>query len=106
MSKYASYVRFTARPGQRDALIDLLLAAAESLSDTDECDLYVINASRDEEDVVWVTEIWETEAASRAALAVEGAAENIQKVLALLAERPEKVSLDAIGGKGVRSDEA
>jgi quinol monooxygenase YgiN len=99
--KYASYVRFTARPGQRDALIDLLLQAAESLSETDECELYVINASQDEEDAVWVTEIWESEAASRAALKVEGAAENIQKVLALLAERPEKVTLEVVGGKGL-----
>ncbi len=101
MSKYASYVRFTARPGQRDALVDLLLQAADSLSATDTCELYVINVSQDEEDVVWVTEVWDSEQEARAALAVEGASANIQQVLALLATRPEKVTLEPVGGKGL-----
>lgn len=104
MPKYASYVKFTALPGQRDALAELLLQAAAGLHDNPACAFYVINRAVDEPDVVWVTEVWESAAAADAALTDAATRTRIQRVVALLAARPEKISLEALGGKGLAGE--
>ena len=57
-TRVGRYVRMVARPGQGPALADTLLRVATSLRDAPGCELYLVNASADEEDTVWVTEVW------------------------------------------------
>ena len=101
MPQYGCYVKFTAQSSKRDALVELLLKAAEQVTPIAECELYVINTSPDEPEAVWVTEIWNSQADSEAALKVEGAKENIQQVLALLADKPQRTVVQPVGGKGL-----
>jgi quinol monooxygenase YgiN len=51
------YVKLTAQAGRGDDVAQLLLCAAESLREVAGCELYVINRSRSEPDVVWVAPI-------------------------------------------------
>jgi quinol monooxygenase YgiN/mannose-6-phosphate isomerase-like protein (cupin superfamily) len=96
-------VRFTAQPGRGDELARLLLRAADSLRDTAGCELYVVNRSASEPDVVWVTELWVSQEALDASLEQlqtdEGKAQ-VAEVGALLAQPPELTELEPVGGVG------
>lgn len=101
MSAYGCYVKFTARPGQRDALVEHLLHAAAGVRAVAGCQLYLINTSPTEPECVWVTEVWRSQQEHDAALAIEGAQQAILQVLPLLAGSPEKIDLLPVGGKGL-----
>ena len=101
MSAYGCYIKFMARPGQRDTLVELVLQVAASLEAVAGCELYVINTSPSEAESVWVTEIWRSQEENNAALSVEGAQELIGKVRSLLAGPPERVDVQPVGGKGL-----
>lgn len=100
MGAYGCYVKFSALPGQRDILVELLLHAASLVQTTAGCELYIINTSPTETNSVWVTEMWRSQRDHDASLSVEGAAEHIKKVLPLLAASPEKIDVLPVGGKG------
>lgn len=103
MSGVGRYVKFTAQPGRGDELATLLLAAADSLRDVAGCELYVINRSASEPDVVWVTELWLDQAALDASLEqlqTEAGQAQIAQVTALLAGPPERIDLEPLGGVG------
>jgi quinol monooxygenase YgiN len=95
------YVRMVAQPGQGAALADLLLRVAEGLRATPGCELYLINATPDEPDTVWVTEMWADAAASDRALSADLGEVGIGEVMALLAGPPELVDLRPLGGPGL-----
>jgi quinol monooxygenase YgiN len=101
MSPYGCYVKFTARPGQRDALVDHLLHAAALAENAPGCQVYIVNISPSEPESVWVTEVWRSQQEHDASLNVGEAQAAIKQVLLLLAGSPEKVDLLPMGGKGV-----
>jgi len=101
MSAYGCYVKFTAQPGQRDALVQHLLNAAAFVEKTAGCQLYIINTSPTEPESVWVTEVWRSQQEHDASLTIEGAQAAIKQVLPLLAGSPEKIDLLPVGGKGL-----
>ena len=97
------YVKFTAQPGRGDEVAQLLLRAAESLRDVAGCELYVINRSASDPDVVWVTELWlsrEALDASLEQLATDEGKAQVAEVGALLAQPPEMTELEPLGGVG------
>ena len=101
MSAYGCYVKFTTRPGQRDALVEHLLCAVAGVRSAAGCELYLINTSPTEPESVWVTEVWRSQQEHDASLTIEGAQEAIQQVLPLLVGSPEKIDVLPVGGKGL-----
>jgi quinol monooxygenase YgiN len=101
MSAYGCYVKFTALPGQSDALVEHLLRAAAGVRSVAGCQLYLINTSPTEPESVWVTEVWRSQQERDASLAIEGVQEAIKRVLLLLAGSPEKIDVLPVGGKGL-----
>ncbi len=101
MSSYGCYVKFVARPGQRERLVELLLQAAAGIEEAPGCQLYIVNTSPTEAESVWVTEVWRSQEEHDASLTVEGARELIEKALLLLAGSPEKIDVLPVGGKGL-----
>jgi quinol monooxygenase YgiN/mannose-6-phosphate isomerase-like protein (cupin superfamily) len=96
----------TAKPGQGEALADRMLEVAEGLRETAGCDLYLINRSADEADVVWVTEQWRSQEELDAALQSPGALESIGQVRELIADGGmERVDLQPLGGAGTLNGE-
>jgi quinol monooxygenase YgiN/mannose-6-phosphate isomerase-like protein (cupin superfamily) len=96
-------VKFTAQPGRGDEVAQLLLRAADSLRDTAGCELYVINRSPAEPDVVWVTELWLSQDALDASveqLETEEGKAQVAEVVALLADPPALTELEPLGGVG------
>jgi quinol monooxygenase YgiN len=98
---YGMHVRFTARPGQGDALAELLLEAADGVRAIDACRLYLVSRSREDRDAVWVTEAWTSRAAHDASLEDEAARALIGRAMPLLAGPPQATELLPLGGKGL-----
>jgi quinol monooxygenase YgiN/mannose-6-phosphate isomerase-like protein (cupin superfamily) len=103
MTGVCRYVKLTAHEGQGDALAQLMLQVAESLSGFPGCELYVINRSPSEPDVVWVTELWLSQKAIDTSLQMlqseDGKARG-EQVMALLEGPPERIDLEPLGGVG------
>jgi quinol monooxygenase YgiN len=100
MSKVGLYVKFTTHPGQRDALVALLLEAAGGIQTVESCELYIVNVSATEPETVWVTEVWSSAATHEASLTFEGSKAMIKRAMPLIAG-VERIDLLPIGGKGL-----
>jgi quinol monooxygenase YgiN len=100
MSRFGIYGKFTAHAGKRDALVQALLEAAAGLQSFEGCEVYIINVSETEPDVVWVTEVWRDQAAHQASLAIPGTKDLIQRTRPLIAGI-EQTKLVPVGGKGL-----
>lgn len=88
-------------PGKGSVLAGALLRVAEGLRGSPGCELYVVNLTADEPDVVWVTEIWVDEESSDRALSGDLGEVGIGQVVELLAGPPELVELTPLGGPGL-----
>jgi uncharacterized cupin superfamily protein/quinol monooxygenase YgiN len=103
VSGVGRYVKFIAQPGRGDEVAELLLTAAESLRDTSGCELYVINRSASDPDIVWVTELWMSQEAldgSLEQLSTDEGKARIAEIIALLADPPEPTEIEPLGGVG------
>jgi quinol monooxygenase YgiN len=101
MGRVGRYVQLKAREGQRDALVEHMLGAAQLLVDVPGCELYVINTSATDADAVWVTEVWSTQAELDASLSIESVKASVEQVLPLLAGPPDRIDILPVGGKGL-----
>jgi quinol monooxygenase YgiN/mannose-6-phosphate isomerase-like protein (cupin superfamily) len=107
MSRVGRYVKFTAKPGQGDALVERMLGAAEGLQATPGCELYVINRAADDPDTVWVTEVWRSQEELDASLETEEAKAAIPEVLGLVQEGSfERIDVTPVGGVGLEDQPA
>ena len=101
MGRVGRYVQLKAREGQRDALVEHMLGAAQLLVDVPGCELYVINTSATDADAVWVTEVWSTQAELDASLTMESVKASVEQVLPLLAGPPDRIDILPVGGIGL-----
>ena len=103
MASVGRNVKMKAQEGKGAQLAQLMLRVADGLQSAPGCELYLINRSPSEPDVVWVTELWlsqEALDASLEALATDEGKAQLAEVTALIAEPPERVDLEPIGGVG------
>jgi quinol monooxygenase YgiN/mannose-6-phosphate isomerase-like protein (cupin superfamily) len=107
MSRVGRYAKFTAKPGQGDALAEKLLGVAEGLQKTQACELYVINRAADDPDTLWVTEVWRSQEELDGALETDEAKAAIPGVLALVEEGGfERIEVAPLGGVGLPAEPA
>jgi len=102
-NRFGMFGKVTARPGQRDALVQVLLNAAELVGKAPGCELYVVHTSPTEPEAVWVTEVWRSKEDHAASLSVKGVKELIAKGRPLIAEMGEPIFTTPVGGKGLAS---
>jgi quinol monooxygenase YgiN len=101
MAHVGRYAKLTAKPGQGDTVAGKLLEVAQMLRETPGCELYVINRSIGEPDVIWVTELWQSQDALDESLQSTATGESIQEVRDLLAEGGfERIDVEPLGGVG------
>ncbi|KEQ24124.1 MULTISPECIES: putative quinol monooxygenase [Paenibacillus] len=98
MSKYAMFGKLTAHPGKREELAKMMLEA-DTLNDMEGCIYYILHEAEDEPDVLWITELWESQEAHAASLKNEKVRELIGRCRHLIAEAGG-VKVRPIGGKG------
>ena len=79
---YGLIGKMTSQPGQRDALLALLLQGS---ADMPGCLSYIIARDTGDEDAVWITEVWEDEASHHDSLQLPSVRDAIAKAMPLIA---------------------
>ena len=98
---YAYIGKFTATPGNQQALTDRLLIAAEMMENGAGCLQYYIYTGDDES--VWGSEIWRTKADHDASLEIPGVRDFIRETKPLIAQMDSN-QLTPVGGHGPEPD--
>lgn len=98
---FGLFGKLTAHEGKRDELAQNLLRAADLMKAVPGCLLYVVNTSEAEPNAVYVSELWQDEAAHGASLSMPGVRDLILQTMPLVAEKPEGTRVRPIGGKGL-----
>jgi len=94
------YGKIVAQPGQRDALVAVLLQAADGMRHVPGCELYIVNMAVTEPDVIWVTEVWSSRKAHQEALEREEVKTTVARHRHLIAGG-DRIELAPVGGKGL-----
>lgn len=97
---YGLIGQFRARPGQRDALLQLLLADVGGMPG---CLSYVVARDPADEDGIWVTEVWSDEASHAASLALPAVKATIERAMPLIAGFGQHTVTQVVGGHGLPS---
>jgi quinol monooxygenase YgiN len=101
MTRFGLHGKLTAQPGQRDALLKILLEAADLVGNAPGCEIYYVSTSQTEPDALWVTEVWRSEADHAASLSFPGIHELIVKAKPLILSMSDSARTIPIGGKGL-----
>ena len=97
---YGLIAKMKTIPGQRDALVSILL---EGTSGMPGCLSYIIATDPADGDAIWVTEVWETSEAHRASLSLPSIQQAIARGRPLIAAFGERFETTPVGGAGLRS---
>ncbi len=101
MSRFGLCGTIKAPPGQGDALLALLLQAADVVANAPGCEVWIVNRVPDDLDAVWITEVWRSEADHAASLTKEDVRAVISRARPLIAGFGERFTLEPVGGKGL-----
>jgi len=85
-------------PGQRDALIAIMLEGTKAMPG---CLSYVVAKDPAEEDAIWITEVWASEADHVASLQLPAVQDAIAKGRPLIAGFGERYTTEPVGGYGL-----
>lgn len=97
---YGLQGKMTAKPGQRDALLALLLESSRG-DRMPGCHLYIISEVVGEPDAIAITEVWDDQAAHDASLRLESVRVLIAKARPIIASMGDSLELRPIGGQGL-----
>ena len=97
---YGLIGKMTAVPGQRDALIAILL---EGVTNMPGCLSYVVAKDPTDATAIWITEVWDTEANHRASLSLPAVQQAIARGRPLIAGMEPSIVTEPIGGQGFES---
>jgi quinol monooxygenase YgiN len=92
--------RLTAKPGQRQRVVEILLESGKLLDDP-ACLLYLVGESTDDPNVIWVVDLWTSQEAHAAALKAPELQPFVAQAMPLLEGRPEQIEVRPVGGRGL-----
>ena len=95
---YGLIGKMRAQPGQRDALIAILLAGSGGMPG---CLSYVVAKDPADADGIWITEVWDSQESHQASLALPSVKEAIGKGRPLIAGFDQQIPTEPIGGIGL-----
>ncbi|WP_019156349.1 putative quinol monooxygenase [Robertmurraya massiliosenegalensis] len=99
--KFSIFGKFLIKDGERDTMVQLLLEAAESMKDLEDCEVYIVSTAENEPDAVYVYEVWSEENAHQASLTLEATQTLIKRAKPIIVGMERISTLQAIGGKGI-----
>lgn len=92
---------FTAQPGKRDDLAELLREVTRQPRPMPGCLAYIVYTVPDEPDEVGVFEVWESREAHRDSLQLDSVRRLIERARPLIAGPPDSVEIDPLAGLGM-----
>ena len=90
--------KLKATPGQRDALIAILIDGVAGMPG---CLSYVVAQDPADADAIWITEVWESRASHQASLSLPSVIEAITRGKPLIAAFDLGIETVPIGGHGI-----
>ena len=96
---YGLIGKMRTQPGQRDALIAILLAGTGSMPG---CLSYIVAKDPADADGIWITEVWDSQESHKASLALPSVKEAIGKGRPLIAGFDQQIPTEPVGGIGLR----
>ena len=96
---YGLIGKMKAAPGQRDALISILL---DGVSGMPGCLSYVIAQDPADADAIWITEVWDSQASHKASLSLPSVKDAISRGRPLIAGFDQHLETVPVGGHGIR----
>lgn len=100
---YGLIGKATAVSGQRQALVDILCDGVEGMPG---CLSYVVAVDPAEEDTIWITEVWDSEASHAASLGLPSVQAAIARAMPIIAGMEQVAQTTPVGGHGLRDGEA
>jgi quinol monooxygenase YgiN len=97
---YGLQGKLIAKPGQRDALLALLLESSRG-GGMPGCRLYVVSEVPAEPDAIAITEVWDDRAAHDASLQLASVRAVIANARPLIASMGDSLELRPVGGQGL-----
>lgn len=97
---YGLIGKITAKDGQRDELIKILL---EGTTDMPGCLSYIISKDLKNDNAIWVTEVWDSKESHKSSLSLPSVKEAISRGRPLIAEFGEQIETEPAGGHGLAS---
>lgn len=88
--KYGLHGKLVATPGKGDELAAILQQASAMMATAKGCHLYMVSKDTLKEEVVWITEVWDTKEDHDHSLSHPGVRELISKAIPILDGQPEK----------------
>ena len=104
MTKFSLLNKLIVQEGKNEEMMDILLEAAESMKDLADCEIYLVNIDENEQNSVYVYEVWSDESAHQASLGLEVTQTLISRAKPIITSMERIVSLKTIGGKGIASN--
>jgi quinol monooxygenase YgiN len=101
VARFAQHTRLVATRGNADRLAHKFVESVEMQRDNPACELMIVSRSPVEDDVVYLTEVWSSEAEWEKARNSPAIAEWAGDMPSLVAEAPQSTPLQPIAGKGL-----
>ena len=95
---YGLIGKMLAQPGQRDALIAILV---EGTTQMPGCLSYIVAADMASSNAIWVTEVWDSQESHQASLALPSVQEAIAQGRPLIAGFGERFETRPVAGHGL-----
>lgn len=95
---YGLIGKMRAVPGQRDALVAVLLEGTAAMPG---CLSYVVARDPADADAVWVTEVWDSQASHKASLALPPVRDAIARGRPMIAGFDQYIETTPVGGHGI-----
>jgi quinol monooxygenase YgiN len=95
---YGLIGKIIAAPGQRDALAAILLDGTHTMPG---CLSYVIARDPADDNALWITEVWDSQASHKASLSLPAVQAAIAKGRPLIAGFTDRVETVPLGGHGI-----
>jgi len=95
---YGLIGKMLAAPGQRDALIAILL---ESVGTMPGCLSYIVATDASDANAIWITEAWDSADSHAASLKLPGVQQAIAKARPIIAGMGERFVTAPVGGHGL-----
>jgi quinol monooxygenase YgiN len=98
---YALLNKLTAKSGQRERVVEILLESGKLFDGNPNCFLYLVSESTQEPDVIWVVDLWATQEDHAEALKAPELRPFVERAIPLLEGMPQQIALRPAGGKGL-----
>jgi quinol monooxygenase YgiN len=95
---YGLIGKMLATPGQRDALIAILLESVETMPG---CRSYVVARDPADADAIWITEVWDDQQSHKASLSLPAVRDAITRAKPLIKDFAAHFITEPVGGHGL-----